>query len=435
VITAFALRTVNLGQILVILSLERHSQLYYNFSRNDQDLYQGEISMVTLAKRKITQSEQLLGILTTGHLVNDFYSITLPFLLPTLIVAFDLSYLKAGFLTIATSLLSGFLQPVAGYLADKYAQRIKTIQLGFFAFSLGLIIAGFSVSYLMLLAAFFIFGLGQATFHAQSTNLVTREFPRTRGKSMGIHGVGGSIGNFSAPIVITSLITVLSWRHTVSILAIPGMLMIILLAKLLNDPPGAPINTKGKPDISGKLLLLTLSYGLMNMTYIGFLTFLPTYLVGNGSSLNQAGLINAIMLFVGFVAQPAGGFIYDKFGGRFVFTTSALLASAGLLLFSIDSNFPPIMLIIIIGAATQARFPVTLAMGSEIAKPESVGVSVGFVFGLSGVLASFTPAITGYAADSLGLQTSFLLLVVLAVLSLIVSFFLPKRQLKSSELE
>ena len=388
--------------------------------------------MVTLAKHKITQSQKLLGILTTGHLVNDFYSLTLPFLLPTLIVAFDLSFFKAGLLTIATSLLSGFLQPVAGYLADKYAQRKKTIQLGFFMFSLGLIIAGCSVSYLMLLAAFFIFGMGQATFHAQSTNFITREFPRTRGKSMGIHGIGGSIGNFTAPIVITLLITAISWRYVAFLLAIPGLLMIIFLAKLLNEPPGALTVTRGTPDISGKLLLLTLSYGLMNMSYIGFLTFLPTYLVGNGSSLSQAGLITAIMLFVGFVAQPTGGYIYDKFGGRFLFAASAVLASAGLLLFTIESKIPSILLIVIIGAAAQARFPVTLAMGSEIAKPESVGVSVGFVFGLSGVMASITPALTGYAADSLGLQTSFLLLVVFAVLSLIISFFLPKRQFESS---
>ena len=65
--------------------------------------------MITIAKKKITQNQKLLGALTTGHLVNDFYSSTLPFLLPALIVAFDLSFFEAGLLTIATSLLSGFL--------------------------------------------------------------------------------------------------------------------------------------------------------------------------------------------------------------------------------------------------------------------------------------------------------------------------------------
>ena len=112
----------------------------------------------------------LLGILTTGHFVNDFYSIILPFLLPTLIITFDLSFFQAGLLTIAKSLLSGLLQPVIGYLADRYAKRKLIMLLGFFTFSLGLSIVSISNSYILLLGAFFIFGLGQATFHAQSTN-------------------------------------------------------------------------------------------------------------------------------------------------------------------------------------------------------------------------------------------------------------------------
>ncbi|MEK6221033.1 MAG: MFS transporter, partial [Chloroflexota bacterium] len=160
--------------------------------------------MSSIAKNfqfKFTQAQKLLAVLTTGHLVNDFYTITLPFLLPTLIVAFNLSFFEAGLLTIATSLLSGFLQPVMGYLADAFAKRKLIIILGFFAFSLGLVIAGAAVSYPMLLGAFFVFGLGQATYHAQSTNLITKAFPDSRGRSMGIHGVGGSIGNFLSPTI------------------------------------------------------------------------------------------------------------------------------------------------------------------------------------------------------------------------------------------
>ncbi len=386
--------------------------------------------MTAIASQKTIYTQKLLGVLTTGHLVNDFYSVTLPFLLPTLIVAFDLSFFEAGLLAIATSLLSGLLQPVVGYFADMFAKRKLIILFGFFAFSLGLIIAGFSVSYPMLLGAFFIFGLGQATFHAQSTNFITRAFPHSRGRAMGIHGIGGSIGNFSAPLITTFLITVLGWRYATSLLAIPGLLVIVFLGYMLSEPPKAPTIAKGTPVISAKLLLLALNFGLIFMVYIGFLTFLPTFLVENGSTLAQAGLIAAFMLFVGFLAQPTGGFIYDKLGGRFLFAASSVLAGVGLLLFTVESNIPSIIFIVIIGAAATATFPVALAMGSEIARGESVGVSVGFVFGVSGVLASFAPALTGYAADSFGLQTSFRLLVVLAIFSLGVSFFLPGKRLK-----
>ena len=147
--------------------------------------------------------------------------------------------------------------------------------------------------------------------------------------------------------------------------------------------------------------------------------------------LGQAGLIAAFMLFVGFLAQPAGGYIFDKLGGRFLFSTSSLLVGAGLLLFSSETAIPSIIPIMIIGAAATATFPVALAMGSAIAKPETVGASVGFVFGVSAVLSSFTPALTGYTADSFGLQFSFRLLVVLAILSFAVSFFLPGKQTKT----
>jgi FSR family fosmidomycin resistance protein-like MFS transporter len=387
--------------------------------------------MITIVNKKITQTQKLLGALTAGHLVNDFYSSTLPFLLPALIVAFDLSFFEAGLLTIATSLLSGFLQPVVGYLADIYARRKMTILLGFSAFSLGLIITSSSVSYAMLLAALFVFGLGQATFHAQSTNFITRAFPRARGRSMGIHGIGGSIGHFSAPILATLLITALGWRYATSLLVIPGLVIIIFLGYMLSEPPKAQKMAKGTPIISARLLVLTLNIGLIYMAYIGFLAFLPTFLIENGSSLTQAGLIAATMFFVGVLAQPVGGFIYDRLGGRLMFASSSLLAGLGLLFFTLESPVHPIIFIIIIGAAVQATYPVSLAMGSELAKGENVGVSVGFVFGVSGMLAAFAPALTGYAADSFGLLASFRLLVILAVLALAVSFFLPGKQLDS----
>jgi len=388
--------------------------------------------MTTIVNPNITQAQKLLAVLTTGHLVNDFYSVTLPFLLPTLIVEFDLSFFEAGLLAIATSLLSGFLQPVVGYLADIYAKRKLVMQVGFFAFSMGLILATFSISYPMLLMAFFVFGLGQTTFHAQSTNFIAKAFPYARGRSMGIHGIGGSIGNFSAPLMITFLITALSWRDAITLLAVPGLVVIVFFGYMLSEPAKGGVIVKGSSIISARLLILALNFGLIYMLYIGFLTFLPTFLVENGSSLRQAGLLAACMLFVGFLAQPAGGFIYDKLGGRFLFATSSLLAGGGVLMFTFDNNIPSILFIIMVGAATTATFPVALAMGSEIATGETVGATVGFVFGVSGVLASFVPALTGYMADSLGLQTSFRLLVILAVLSFAVSFFLPSRRFEVS---
>ena len=376
---------------------------------------------------KISRAHKLLGVLTSGHLVNDFYGVTLPFLLPALITEFSLRFFEAGLLSLAISLFSGILQPVIGNFADRFGRRKQIIMAGFFVFSLGLAIASSSATFPMLFIAFFIFGLGTSTFHAQSTTLISNAFPKHKGKSMGIHGIGGSIGNFTAPILITSLVGALSWRRATFFLAVPGILMLFFIWYALSDSPGTPGLVKRKAFISSKLLLLACIYSLVFMTFKGFLAFLPTYLVANGSSLNEAGGIATLMFIVGFIAQPAGGYIYDRLGGRFLFALSAFLLGTCIWLLTLVSGYASIFLVVMIGAASTATFPVALAMGSEIAKPGSVGASVGFVFGLSAVLASVTPAITGYGADLLGLQASFRLLVVIAGLAFIGAFFLPQK--------
>jgi len=380
--------------------------------------------MSTLALKTTTSPQKLLGVLTTGHLINDFYNVTLPFLLPTLIATFHLNFFQAGILAIATSLFSGLLQPVVGYAADRSGRRKAVILCGFLAFSLGLVAAGFATSYIMLVAAFFIFGLGKSTFHAQSTNFITRAFLTSKGRAMGIHGIGGSIGNFSAPIIVTSLIVAFTWQEALFLMAIPGVVMVIFLGVALPIHSGHQ-KEKTRLKIPRKLILLAINFGLILMFYEGFLVFLPTFLMEQGSSLSQAGFITAFMLFVGFLAQPVGGYIYDRLGGRYLFAISSLLAAVSLLLLTSGWDLPAILFIALVGASATATFPVALTMGSEIADGANVGLSVGMVFGVASMLASVTPAMTGYVADLFDMQTAFRLLTVLAVAAFGLSFFMP----------
>ena len=369
----------------------------------------------------------LLGILSTAHLVNDFYVLVLPFLLPTLIVVFDMNFFAAGLVALVTNLFGGLLQPIAGYLADRFGIRKRIMIIGFLFFSFGLLFVAASTSYLMILLAWLIYGLGIATFHAQSTNFITTAFPTTKGRAMGIHGIGGAIGNFSVPVVVTFLVTAVSWRNTALILTIPGFLIAILLSKSLKEAPKTESGAK-RFQIPKSLWILTLVSALLGMMFAGFLTFLPTYLTEQGMSLNQAGILSTIMLFVGFFAQPAGGIIYDRFGGRNLYALSAFVAAVGLLLFTSEWASAPLLPIVLIGGAIMATFPPTLAMASDISPKGNAGMSVGIVFGTSRALAAFTPALTGLMADHFGLRLSLQWLIVFAVAAFFLAFLLPSRR-------
>ncbi|MBF0277648.1 MAG: MFS transporter [SAR324 cluster bacterium] len=378
---------------------------------------------VSLTKKSLI----LIGTLTTAHMINDFYAHVLPFVIPALIQDLKISYFEAGMLALAISIFSGVLSPFLGQMGDRHAWRKRIMIFGFLAFCLGLLIMGLSANYALILVACFIFGLGEFTFHPQSTNFLTRNFPGTKGKVMGIHGIGGSIGNFTAPLVVTFLITLVGWRESLFYLTIPGLLTIFALKMVLKEPPKAKKQALFG-GITLPLLLLTVNFAMIQMVYKGFLIFLPTFLIESGSTMQSAGAISALMLFTGLFTQPLGGILMDKLGGRVVFIGSSITSAIALWLFTVSSGVFVVITILMFGAAIYALFPVALAMASQVVRSDHVGMSVGLVFGIGSTFSAFTPMLTGLAADRIGLQASFQYLIVFPVLALIVALFLPSKQ-------
>lgn len=382
------------------------------------------LATARLRTTKLDTNTVLLSGLTTGHLVNDFYTMVLPPLIPALVPVFGLNYFQIGLLSFCFYILSGVLQPTVGYVSDKHAIRKKVIMAGFLINGVGFLALGLSPTYGLVLVSCLVCGLGAATFHPQSTNFLTRAFPHTKGRAMGIHGWGGSIGNFLAPLVVATLVSAVGWRAGVMLLILPGVAVALLLWWLLDEPQDVQVGTFGT-GLSKELLLVALTFALLTMVLRGFLTFLPTFLVERGSSLAEAGLFTSLMLCVGLAAQPLGGVVYDRVGGRLLFIVCAVATGLGLWAFTLSSGPMLVVWTMVIGFFVAALFPVSLAMGSDVAKGSQVGLSVGVVFGVSSTLSAFTPALMGYVADLVGLSRSFPMLIVLAFLGAVLALALP----------
>src|SRR5262249_13170218 len=153
---------------------------------------------------------------------NDFYTMVIPPLLPALRVAFGLGYVTAGVVAWSFYILSGLLQPAVGELADSRGRRRAVLVGGFLVFAIGFVAMALVPTYPMLLVASLVCGLGGTSYHPQSTGFLTKAFPSTKGRAMGIHGWGGSIGNFLAPLVVTLLVARWGWRPALLGLAIPA---------------------------------------------------------------------------------------------------------------------------------------------------------------------------------------------------------------------
>lgn len=373
------------------------------------------------------EKTKVLTGLTICHLFNDFYNWVLPPLLPAVIKTFGLSYFQVGLLSFTNLFIQALLQPTVGYFADLHRKRKAILMLGFALYMVGIASLGLAPNYWTFFLLCLVIGMGASAYHPQSANFLSKYFRGNQGRAQGIHGIGGSFGFFLAPIVVGFLVDNLDWRKAVLVLTIPGVFIILLIYKLLEEPK-ARGNRGFIRNLPSSLILLSVVYGLDSMVHSGFTTFLPTFYVEKGATLSQAGLWTSCMFIAGLIAQPLGGTFFDKFGGRRVFLTSFGFLTIFTFAFLTSSGALALLLSICVGFFTLSLFPIGMAFAAELTKDERVGMTVGLVFGSAMIFSSFSPILIGFIADRIGLGNAFFTLTAIAFLGMILSWFLPERR-------
>src|SRR4051794_27421862 len=117
-----------------------------------------------------------------GHFFVDLYSIALGALQPLLLTKFGLTLTQAGILGGTLVFSSSVMQPVYGYLSDRFHSRLFSVLApavaGIFISSLGL-----APGYWALLIMVWLGGAGIASFHPQATASATLGIETKRGRA------------------------------------------------------------------------------------------------------------------------------------------------------------------------------------------------------------------------------------------------------------
>ena len=378
---------------------------------------------------ELGKKPKILVAFIGAHVVNDFTATSLPAFLPAIEDEFGLSYFQLGFLSFTFSILSGLVQPFAGNFADREGKRRAALIFGFLSTAAGFVAIGASPVFPLIVLSSLLCGLGGSTYHPQATAFLVRSYPAERGRTLGFHGWGGSIGHFLAPAVVAVGVTAVGWRWTIGLLAIPSLITAFGMRRTLDETPKNPGATL-RGAASKDLLVMAVAFALLGMVLRGFLAFLPTYLVDLDWSLTRAGVVTTLILVVGMFAQPFGGSVFDRIGGRRVFVAAAIGSTASVALWAVAADWGRwVELTAVTGMAfcVFALFPVSLAMASEIAGTERTGAAAGIVFGISGLSTAAVPAVVGGIADATNLRAALSLLVVISGLAIVLSFALPDK--------
>jgi FSR family fosmidomycin resistance protein-like MFS transporter len=371
-----------------------------------------------------------LVLFSCGHFVIDSYSIALGVLQPLLLVRFGLSLTQAGLLGGILVFSSSVLQPVYGYLSDRFHTRmfsaLAPAVAGLFISSLGL-----ASGYWMLLAMVWLGGAGIGSFHPQATANATLGIKSNRGRAMAAFVSAGTLGMAIGPTYFSWITGTLGLSRTYWA-AIPGVLMTVLMLSVLRLSParsGPKLNCDFAPLLAVRRTLTILFFLVVirSIVQVTFAQFLPLYLkLQQGYSLANASYITSAYLLGGALGGFTGGALADRFGGRRIIMLSMICSVPFLLLFVFATGWLTIAGLIVGGLILLFTIPVNVVMGQELAPANTGTVSalmMGAAWGTAGMV--FIP-LTGWVADHFSLQAAFAGLVIMPIAGFFLALKLPK---------
>jgi len=340
-------------------------------------------------------------------------------LLPYIRDAFVLDYTRAGFIISAFGVIYGVCQLPAGWLADRFGSRIL-LTLGVVGVGATGLIVGMSPNYIVLLAGLVLMGMLGGGYHPASTTMISAVIePKTRGRALGFHLVGGSFSYFLAPLIAAGIAVVWGWRVPFIAMAIPsigiGIILHIVLVKRMtnqktlardaNVSAGAP----PAPGYMRRLITVIVLSALTMAVATSVVSFLPLFLVDTyGTSKETAAASMSIVFAMAFWAGPLAGYLSDRLGHLpMIIAICAVTSIVVYLLNVVSYGFGTVVVLVLFGTVTAFSTIVAQAYIVDQTPAKNRSTMLGFYFFGSMEGTGVLIPLLGYSIDHLGFQTSF----------------------------
>ena len=363
---------------------------------------------------------QLAATVVLGHAIKHIYNSGLQsILLPEIKLGLGLNATQLGSLAFSRQ-ATGWVSTVgAGYLGDRFANR-ASLMLGASLTLMGVsyFLAGSAPTYWLMFLAMLLVGVGPSLYHPPAIGALSRRFPDKRGFAISLHGTGGSVGEVLGPLVTAGALAFLMWRDVLRVSVLPAILAAFVIWAMMRSVPGeVPGSSSARSYLSSltallkkrTLLLLVAVTALRSMGQSSVQVFLPVYLREDlDFSVARVAVYLALAQVVGVVAQPAMGFLSDKYGRKRVLIPA--MAALGLLFLALagaGSELRLLLTILALGAFLYSLHTIFIAAAMDIAGGEIQSTVVSLIYGAS-FLGTVSPIIAGVIADSYGTSSAFL---------------------------
>ena len=378
-----------------------------------------------------SESKNNLGKILTlsfAHLTHDVPTSFLAPILPLLIDKFGLSVFMAGLLDVFRRIPS-LANPFMGLLADRICIRYFIILTpGITAVLMSLL--GVAPTYTFLAILLLLSGVSSALFHVTAP-VMMRHVSRGRiGRGMSFHMFGGELARTLGPLIILGAVSLWGLEGTYRLVPFGVAVSIFLYFSLRNVSVEREPIEKGDHG-AGKTLVRLLPF-FISITGIFFFRtamksaltiYLPTYLTSKGASLWLAGISLSVLQLSGAGGTFLAGTVSDRIGRKSTLLVISAVSPLLMWLFIILKGRFAIPVLILTGFFLFASGPVILALVHDIDSKRMSFIN-GIYMTLNFTLNSLMVLIVGFAADRIGLDLTYKLCALAAVLSIPFVIFL-----------
>ena len=303
-----------------------------------------------------------LSVLTALNALNYADRYVGAAVLPLILAGLALSDAQGGLLQSAFIVTYSLVSPFAGWAGDRY-RRLPIAAAGVVIWSLAVIASGLAPTFVLLLTARAITGVGEAGYAVVTPSLLSDHFPREqRGRAMAIFYAAMPVGTALGYAVGGAVGSHLGWQAAFFVAGAPGLLLALSLLSLREPQRGA--FEGGAPPAASPVALgaslralaarpsyifNTVAQVLYTFSMGGLAVWMPTYFVRERHIplTTATTTFGALLLFAGFLGTLAGGQLGDRVarrlhGAQFAISGWSLIASLGFTLAAVLSPDPAV---------------------------------------------------------------------------------------------
>ncbi len=344
------------------------------------------------------------------HFIGDFFQSFIRPLLPVMANKFELSLAQVGLITGIATFMAFLIQPLFGYLADRYKTRLILL-VGSFVGAICIPMVGLAPYFWIVLLLIGLGSISSAIYHPTAAGMVSVYAGRRTGLAMSLFGLGGTLGFALGPIVCAGYVTFMGLQR-LPILTIFGVLFFVILFIMI---PAADGDGHSRSDFFGTLkeslgevwkpVLLIWSIAFSRaFVEQAVLTFIPVLTAAEGHSLVSVGGIVSLFTIGGSISTLVCGHLVDRIGFKPVYFFSFALSSPSLLLFINADGWHIYPIALLAGFFLLATlFPAVVLAQKVVPRGRSLVSSI--IMGLALGIAGLMMPLTGKIADTFGIRT------------------------------